>query len=154
MRGALNSWYFMDLFFICLFPVLPHLQAVNYWSLFWMVVAKPITPVLQEMSHPGELIGIPLQPQGQLCSAVGSPRTLQSPTTLWGARAPLYLLFSSPIHSPWFCILALNPETNFTFYFPDTSKPNPAFSGNDTLSHTNLSAPASVILVTIFLHKA
>lgn len=78
-RGTLNSWYFMDSFFICLFPVLPHLKAVNYWSLFWMVMEKPITPVLQGMFHQGEFRGIPFQPQWQLCSAVASPGACRVP---------------------------------------------------------------------------
>lgn len=131
----------------------------NYWSLFRMVMEKPITSVLKGMSRQGELCGVPFQPQGELCSALGYPGALQSPTSPWGTRGPLDLLFSSPIHPPLFCILALNPETNFIF-FSYTSKQNPAFSGNDTLSHTwflentNLSAPASVTLVTIFIHKA
>lgn len=43
--------------------VLPHLQAVNCWSLLWVVLEKPITPALKGVSHQGELSGIPLQPQ-------------------------------------------------------------------------------------------
>lgn len=88
----------------------------NYWSLFRMVMEKPITSVLKGMSHQGELCGVPFQPQGELCSALGYPGALQSPTSPWATRGPLDLLFSSPIHPPLFCILALNPETNFIFF--------------------------------------
>lgn len=153
-------------FHLSLSFVLPHLKAVNYWSPFWMVMKKPIIPVLKGMSHQGELGGIPFQPQ-QCFHSSPSDSFIHPWALLVPCRVPplceepeVFCIFSFPLPSPWFCILALNPEINFTFFFPDTSKQNPPFSGNDTLSHTwfwentNLSALASVILVTIFLHKA
>lgn len=105
--------------------VLPHLQAVNFWSLFWMVLEKPITPALKGVSHQGEPSGIPLQPQWQLWSAVGSPVPCRVPPLC--EEPGVLCIFCFPLPSPWFCILALNTETNFTFFFSWHFKAQPIF---------------------------
>lgn len=96
----------MDSFFICLFPVVPHFRTESSWSLFWMVMEKPITPVLKGCPIRGLWGSIPAPVRALLSTGLS-----QCPT-----ESHLYLLFPSPIHLPWFCILALNPETNFIFF--------------------------------------
>lgn len=75
------------------------------------------------------------------------PPLREQPEVLWIFCFPLpsTLLYSASWH--WI-------QRQISSFFPDTSKQNPAFSGNDTLSHTwflentNLSAPASDYLYT------
>lgn len=132
----------------------------DYWSHFLVVTEKPITPFAEGISLQGGRCGISFP------AAVRA--LLRSGLSWWPAESHHWarnwrscaFAASCPIHPAWFCVLASNPAVDFIFaFFSDTSRKNTSFSGNHTLSHasflenTNLSASASVILATIFLHK-